>query len=65
LRRAAPICASQEVVDDSLINDRFDTDDGAQYQRVDPSEFDCFDEVDSTTVEDRRTLHRSYYSVQL
>lgn len=44
-------------------NDRFDTDDGAQYQRVDPSEFDCFDEVDSTTIDSTTDDHRRRVSL--
>lgn len=30
----------------------FTTEDGAVYERPDPDEFDCFDEVDSTTIVD-------------
>ena len=30
----------------------FTTDDGSVYERPDPDEFDCFDDVDSTTIVD-------------
>lgn len=35
--------------------DTFEKDDGTVYERVDPSEFASYDEVDSTTVEDNGT----------